>query len=99
MPQCFGEGRISVVDKRIREVDFLPAAFGGVKKLYLSHNFIYTLRPGIAQFPELRLLSAGDNPIEEVGELDHLAHACPLLEYLSLELCPIAVRRCRLTSG
>ena len=55
----------------------------------MSHNNVKQLA-GLAQFRELRLLSAGDNLVDDIPQLDALARGCPHLEAVSLELCPVA---------
>ena len=49
----------------------------------MSHNCVSSLAP-LAQFRQLRLLSAGDNPVDDIPQLDFLARGCPHLEALSL---------------
>ena len=90
-PTCFDPGkmRISVVDKRLSTIDAVPPAYRPAQRLYMSHNNVRHLT-GLAQFAELRLLSAGDNPVDDIPQLDALARGCPHLEALSLELCPVA---------
>ena len=90
-PTCFDPGkmRISVVDKRLSTIDQVPPAYRPAQRLYMSHNNVRHLT-GLAQFAELRLLSAGDNPVDDIPQLDALARGCPHLEALSLELCPVA---------
>ena len=81
--------RISAVDKRLSVIDDVPTTFHRCERLYVSHNRLRSLA-SLAQFPELRLLSAADNPVDDVTQLDALAGACPHLEALSLELTPLA---------
>ena len=90
-PTCFDPNklRISVVDKRLSSVDEVPPAYRPTQRLYMSHNNVKQLA-GLAQFRELRLLSAGDNPVDDIPQLDALARGCPHLEAVSLELCPVA---------
>ena len=90
-PTCFDPNklRIGVVDKRVSVVDEVPPAYKPTQRLYMSHNNVKQLA-GLAQFRELRLLSAGDNPVDDIPQLDALARGCPHLEALSLELCPVA---------
>ena len=83
------KSRISVVDKRLSIIDADPPAYRPTQRLYASHNRIASLA-GLAQFRELRLLSAGDNPIDDIPQLDALARGCPQLEALSLELTPVS---------
>ena len=83
------KSRISVVDKRLSIIDAVPPAYRPTQRLYASHNRIASLA-GLAQFRELRLLSAGDNPIDDIPQLDALARGCPHLEALSLELTPVS---------
>ena len=90
-PTCFDPNklRISVVDKRLSLIDDVPPAYRPTQRLYMSHNNVKHLA-GLAQFPTLRLLSAGDNPVDDIPQLDALARGCPHLEALSLELAPVA---------
>ena len=90
-PTCFDPNklRISVVDKRLSLIDDVPPAYKSTQRLYMSHNNVKHLA-GLAQFPTLRLLSAGDNPVDDIPQLDALARGCPHLEALSLELAPVA---------
>ena len=81
--------RISAVDKRLSVIDDVPTTYHRCERLYVSHNRLRSLA-SLAQFPELRLLSAADNPVDDVTQLDALASACPHLEALSLELTPLA---------
>ena len=65
--------RISVVDRRMSVIDDVPAAYRPTQRLYMSHNCVSSLAPIAAQFRQLRLLSAGDNPVDDVPQLDALA--------------------------
>ena len=83
--------RVSVVERRVSEIDAdVPRAVClNVERLYVSRNRIRDFS-NLTRFPALRLLSAGDNPVDDVRQLDRVARACPRLEALSLELTPLS---------
>ena len=58
--------RISVVDKRLSVIDEVPAAYRPLQRLYMSHNCVSSLAP-LAQFPALRLLSAGGGLASDIA--------------------------------
>lgn len=96
-----GKRRISVVECEVTAVDVLNSetekgkgyeqlvACSNLERFYASRNSIASLK-NFAQFPNLRLLSAGDNPIDDIAQVDLLARGCPLLEVLSLERTPVS---------
>ena len=92
VPSCFDplKLRISVVDRRLSIIDDIPAAYHPTQRLYMSHNCVSSLSSLARQFRQLRLLSAGDNPVDDLPQLDALAKGCPHLEALSLELTPLS---------
>jgi hypothetical protein len=59
-----------------------------LERLYASRNRLSSLG-GVKQFPNLRLLSAGDNPLDDVPDLDALT-SLRKLEVLSLERTPVS---------
>ena len=62
--------RISVVETRLSVLDAVPTNVAhNLERLYASRNRLSSLR-GIERFPNLRLLSAGDNLFRDVSDLD-----------------------------
>jgi hypothetical protein len=81
--------RISVVDTRLSVLDAVPTNVAhALERLYASRNRLSSLR-GIERFPNLRLLSAGDNLFRDVSDLDALSR-CSNLEVVSLERTPVS---------
>ena len=81
--------RISVVETRLSVLDAVPTNVAhALERLYASRNRLSSLR-GIERFPNLRLLSAGDNLFRDVSDLDALSR-CSNLEVLSLERTPVS---------
>jgi Leucine-rich repeat (LRR) protein len=60
-----------------------------VQTLYISRNSLESL-DGLQQFPQLRVLSAGDNCISDLDQLALLKRACPVLEAANFEGNPIS---------
>ena len=81
--------RISIVETRVSVLDAVPTTVAhNLERLYASRNRLSSLG-GVAQFPNLRLLSAGDNPLDDVPDLDALT-SLGKLEVLSLERTPVS---------
>jgi len=81
--------RISVVETRVSLLDAVPTTVAhNLERLYASRNRLSSLG-GVKQFPNLRLLSAGDNPLDDVPDLDALT-SLRKLEVLSLERTPVS---------
>ena len=81
--------RISVVETRLSVLDAVPTHVAhALERLYASRNRLSSLC-GIERFPNLRLLSAGDNLFRDVSDLDALSR-CSNLEVVSLERTPVS---------
>ena len=87
MPQSV-ERKVHAVDRQITDIDPLPSRFRGVEKVFLSNNLIESVA-GLAQFPQLRVLSIGDNRLLQFEELEAVGAACPRLESANFEGNPM----------
>ena len=59
----FSEGkRLNAVEKLITEIDILPEHYQTVETLYLSNNFIQSVK-NISQFVNLKVLSLTNNNV------------------------------------
>ena len=83
----FDGTKIKVVEKCIVEIDHVPNKFAGIETLFLSNNFLTSLE-GVAQFLNLRVLSAANNSIAYFVDLDPLSYL-PNLAILNLEYNPV----------
>ena len=84
-----GNPQIRLIFKNIKEIDIVEYKYiENCQRLYLSQNYISSLS-GITQFNNLQHLSISFNSINEMHELQYLAHLAPTLQSLSLEGNPI----------
>lgn len=79
---------MACVEKFLTQIDELPEQYATAEVVYISKNSLQGLA-GIEQFPNLRVLNASDNLLEDIEGLQVLA-ACPNLQVASFERNPLA---------
>ncbi|WIA22151.1 hypothetical protein OEZ85_004487 [Tetradesmus obliquus] len=87
-PQMFDSFKVACVERYLTHIDELPEQYHSAEVIYLSRNSLRSLA-GIQQFPFLRVLSASDNLLEDIEQLQVL-EACPNLQVASFERNPLA---------
>lgn len=80
--------QVSCVEQCLTVIDELPRQCHSAEVVYLSKNNLQTLQ-GIEQFSQLRVLSASDNLLEDIAQLQILQDACCKLQVVSFERNPI----------
>lgn len=87
-PHLFSPTRINASSRYVTNIDTLPAIFQAAKTVYLSTNFLSSLR-GVDQFFAVEVLSLAHNRLRRIEDLAPL-HACLNLKSLYLEGNPLA---------
>lgn len=72
--------QVACVERYLTHIDELPEQYHSAEVVYLSRNSLRSLA-GIQQFPFLRVLSASDNLLEDIEQLQVL-EACPNLQVM-----------------
>lgn len=72
--------QVACVERYLTHIDELPEQYHSAEVVNLSRNSLRSLA-GIQQFPFLRVLSASDNLLEDIEQLQVL-EACPNLQVM-----------------
>lgn len=86
-PTAFDGSKISIVQKYVTEFDTCASRFQFAEVIFGSNNSLTSLE-GVQQFRLLRVLSLGNNCVDDIRRCGFLRH-CACLQVLSMEGNPI----------